>query len=192
MAEEWSECRGGDLGELYHARNRYLRQWVNIRRCSDQHCGDGVECGGDTDRESNSGGANDYDAAREPDGDDGTDGNVYGGGGRHGTTQVPVAEEWGKHHRGYSGELYDASNDHLGQRVYLRRGSNEHGGNVGEQCSDTDRKCSGGSADNHDATGKSDGDGGTDSDIHGDRGRDGTAKLPVAEEFGKYQWGYFR
>src|SRR5207244_3364826 len=42
----------------------------------------------------------DHHAASEPDSDGGTDRHVHGGGHRHSTVELPVAEEWHGHQRG--------------------------------------------------------------------------------------------
>src|SRR5258708_35782686 len=58
----------------------------------------------------------------------------------------------------------------------------EHGRYGDKYGSDTDREPSAGSADDHHATSESDGDGGTDGDVHGGGSRKGSPELSVAEE----------
>ena len=93
VAEERCEyCRGHGC-ELHHAGNHNFRQWINVRSGGDEHGRDSDEFGGDADGEPSTRVTHDHYAAREPDGDCGTDGDVRGGGEWDCTTQLPVAEE---------------------------------------------------------------------------------------------------
>ncbi len=93
-----------------------------------------------------------------------------------------MAEERSKHCWSDLSELHDAGDDDGGQRLDIRGGGNEHSRHGDERGGDADGEPGASSADDHDATGESDGDGGADGDVHGGGGRDRTAELPVAEE----------
>src|SRR5256884_9254907 len=58
-----------------------------------------------------SGAADDHDAAYESGGDGGADGDLHGGGRRHGAAELPVAEERSEHRRSDVVELHDTSNN---------------------------------------------------------------------------------
>ena len=68
-----------------------------------------------------SGRAHDHRAAGESDRDGGTDGDLHGGGERHGAVELPVAEEWRGHRRSDVGELHDACDDDGRQRIDIHR-----------------------------------------------------------------------
>ena len=98
-----------------------------------------------------------------------------------------MAEERSEHRRSHGGELHDASDDDFRQRIDVPSGGDEHGRYGDKYGSDTDREPSAGSADDHHATSESDGDGGTDGDVHGGGSRNGSAELSVAEERSEYR-----
>src|SRR5206468_4227053 len=129
-----------------------------------------------------SGAADDHDAAYESGGDGGTDGNIHGGGERHGTAKLPVAEERSEHRGRDFFELHDPGNDDCGQRGNLRRGGEQLYRERDEQPSNADSKRGSPSADDHDSAPESGGHGGTSEDLHGSGERHATAKLPVTEE----------
>ena len=134
-------------------------------------------------------GADDHDAAGEPDGDGGSDGDVHGSGGRDSAARLPVAEERGEHRGGDGDELHDARNGDDRQRIDVRCGGEQYGRDGDEQRGHADGECRGSSADDHHAAGESDGDGGSDGDVHGGGGRDSAARLPVAEERSEHRRG---
>src|SRR5258706_133903 len=191
VAEEWSEHRGGDFNELYDAGDHDFRQRIGVRGSGDEHGRDGDERVSDTDGEPGTGSANDHHATSEPDSDGGTDGDVYGDGGRNGAAHLPVAEEWSEHRGGDFNELYDAGDHDFRQRIGVRGSGDEHGRDGDERVSDTDGECGTGSANDHHATSEPDSDGGTDGDVYGDGGRNGAAHLPVAEERSEHRGGDF-
>src|SRR6266581_4129746 len=189
VAEERGEHQRGDSSELHDPGNHDFRQRVSVRGGGDEHRGDGNEQCGDTDGESGPGSPHDHHAAGEPGGDGGTDGHVHGGGDRHSTARLPVAEERSQHRGSDSGELHDPGNHDFRQRIGVRGGGDEHGRYGDQRLSDTDGESSAGSAGNHEPAGEPDGDGGADGHVHGGSDRDGAARLPVAEERGQHQWG---
>src|SRR5260370_826229 len=150
-------------------------QRIDIRSGGKQCNGDGDEHCGDTDGECGSGGADDHDAAGESDGDGGTDGDVCSGGWGDRTAWLPVAEERGEHRGSHVQQLHDIGDSDGGQRIDVRCGGKQHSGDGDEHCGDADGECGPGGADDHDAAGESDGDGGTDGDVHGGGGRGGAA-----------------
>src|SRR2546426_866723 len=119
----------------------------------------------------------------------GSDSEVHSRGGRHGAARLPVAEERSEYRRGHGQQLYDAGDNHFRQRLDVRRGGHEHCGDGNERCSDADGESSTGSANNHYAAGESDGDRGTDSDVHSHGKRDSPAELPVAEKRSEHRGG---
>ncbi len=102
-----------------------------------------------------------------------------------------MAEERGEHRGGNGSELYDTSNGDVRQRIDVRGGGEQHGGDHHERGGDADSECGSGGADDHDAAGESDGDGGADGDVHGGGGGDSAARLPVAEERREHRGGHF-
>jgi len=144
--------------------------------------GDGDEFDGDVDGEPGTGVTDDHHAAREPDGDRGTDGDVRGGGEWNSTAELPVAEERREHRRGHGRELHHASDYDIGQWINVRSGRQQHGGDGDKFGGDADGEPGAGVTDNHHAAREPDGDCGTDSDVHGGGGRDSTTQLSVAEE----------
>ena len=187
MAEERSEHRGSDVGELHDAGNSDHGQWIDVRRESEQHGGKHDQHHSHADGERGGGCADDYDAAGESDGDGRADGDVWSGGGRDGAAELPVAEERAEHRGSDVGELHDAGNSDHGQWIDVRRGGEQHGGKRDEQSGDADGERGGGCADDYDAAGESDGDGRTDSDVWSGGWRDGAAELPVAEEWSEHR-----
>jgi hypothetical protein len=127
VAEERRGDLWRDLLQLQHAGDHDFRQRIGFLRGGDQHGRDGDEFGGDTDGEPCAGGAHDHHAAREPDGDRGTDGDVRGGGEWNCTAELPVAEK----RRGDLWcdllQLHHASNYDIGQWIGFLRGGDEHG-----------------------------------------------------------------
>src|SRR5258708_15255607 len=77
------------------------------------------------------------------------------------------------------------------ERVDVRCGGKQHGGDGDEGSGDADSEygCSG--AHNHDAASEPDSDSGTDGELRGDGGGYGAAKLPVAEERSEHRWGNY-
>ena len=95
-----------------------------------------------------------------------------------------------RHQRGDGGELHDAGDDDV--RITDRRSDvvvSNIGGNVTSTAATLTVNAAAGGADDHDAAGEPDGDGGTDGDVHGGGWRDSAAELPVAEERGEHQRG---
>ena len=82
---------------------------------------------GDADGECGGGGADDHDAAGEPDSDGRADGDVHGGGRRDGAAELPVAEERSEHRGGDGEQLHDTGNGDDRQRIDIPRGGDEHG-----------------------------------------------------------------
>ena len=118
---------GATASELHDTSNSDDGQRIDVRCGGEQHSGKCDERGGDTDGERGGGGANDHDAAGEPDGDGGTDGDVHGGGRRDGAAELPMAEERGEYRGGDGEQLYDARDGHDGQRIDIPSGGDEHG-----------------------------------------------------------------
>src|SRR5258708_6329142 len=152
----------------------------------DRHSWNGKERKRDTGGDSCSGGADDHRAASESDGNRGTDGNVHGGGGRDSAARLPVAEERSEYCGSDFSELHDAGYDDLGQWIDVRCGGDEHGRNGNERNRDTDGECGSGGTDDQHAASESDGDSGTDGNVHGGGGRDSAGRVPVAEERREY------
>src|SRR4029077_19303050 len=190
VAEEHSEYRRGDSGKLYDGADGDSRQRLDVRGGGNEHGGDGNEQCSDVDGDPGAGGADDHGGTREPDRDRRTNGDVHGGGGRDGTAWLPVAEEHSEYRRGDSGKLYDGADGDSRQRLDVRGGGNEHGGDGNEQCSDVDGEPGAGGADDHGGTREPDGDRRTNGDVHGGGGRDGPAWLPVAEQHSEYRGGH--
>src|SRR4029077_2187426 len=86
------------------------RQGGCLTRGGEERGGNGDQRGGYADGESGAGGTDNHHAARESDGDGGTDGHVHGGGYGHGTAELPVAEERGEYRRGHGSELHHTGN----------------------------------------------------------------------------------
>ena len=128
-----------------------------------------------------------HDAAGEPDGERGTDGDIHSGGDGRAAAELSVAEEPGEYRRGDVSKLHDAGDDERGQWDELPGDRNEPGYERDEQRGDADGQRR---SQHHDATGKPDGERGTDGDVHG--GGDGRAavELSVAEEPGEYRRGH--
>ena len=190
VAEERREHRRSYCSQLHHAGNRHVRQWIDIRRGGEQHGGNGDQRSCDADGESCPGRALDHNLTHESDCDGGTDSDLHGGCGRDSTAQLPVAEERREHRRSYGNELHHTGNSHVGQRIDVRCGSEQHGGNGDQRSCDADgESCSGRTLD-HNLTHESDCDSGTDSNLHGGCGRDSTTQLPVAEERREYRRSY--
>src|SRR5258708_5341303 len=116
----------------------------------------------------------------------GTDRNVHGGGGRNSAARLPVAEERSEYCGSDFSELHDAGYDDLGQWIDVPSGGDEHSGNGNERNRDADGESGSGGADDHRADSESDGNSGTDGDVHGGGGRNSAARLPVAEERSEY------
>src|SRR5690348_395438 len=180
MAEERSEHRGSDGNELHDTSDGDDGQRVNVPCGGDKYSGDSDEQRSDADGECCNGSADDHDAAGESDGDGRTDGDVHGGGGRDRATELPMAEERSEHRGSDGDELHDASDGDDGQRVNVPCGGDKYSGDSDEQRSDADGECCNGSADDHNAAGEPDGDGGTDGDVHGGGGRDSAAGRALA------------
>jgi polyribonucleotide nucleotidyltransferase len=138
VAKEWSEHWRRYVGELHDAGDDDGRQRIDVPRGGKQHGGDGDERGGDADGERGGGGADDHDAANKPDGDNGTDGDVCGGGCRDRAIELPVAEERSEHCGGHVGELHDVGDDDGGQWLDVPRGGKQHGGDGDERGGDAD------------------------------------------------------
>jgi hypothetical protein len=113
MAEERSEHCRGYSGELHYGGYGHLRQRINVWSRSEQLSWVGDERGSNVDGECCTGGADDYYAACESDGDGRTDGRLHGCGDRDSTAQLPVAEKWSERRRGYGSELHDADYDNV-------------------------------------------------------------------------------
>src|SRR6266852_3587781 len=182
MAEERGEHRGSHGGKLHDTSHGDLRQRIDVPSGGDEYGGNGYERGSDADGECGSGSADDHDTTGESDGDGGSDGDVHGSGGRNSTARLPMAEERGEHRGSHGGKLHDTSHGDLRQRIDVPSGGDEYGGYGDERGSDADGECGSGSADDHDTTGESDSDGGSDGDVHGSGWRNSTARLPMAEE----------
>jgi hypothetical protein len=165
VAEERGQHRRSGFSELHNTSNGDHRQRVDVRGGGDEHGGDGDKRGSDADRESRTGGANDHNAACQPDSDRRTDGDVRGSGGRDSAARLPVAEECSQHLRGHLSQLYDSSNDDHRQRIDVRGGGDEHGGDGDKRGSDADRESRTGGANDYDATGEPDSDGGANSHV---------------------------
>src|SRR5258707_195599 len=103
-----------DLLQLHLPSNHNFGQWIELLCGGDEHGGDGDEFGGDADGEPSTRVTDDQHAAREPNGDCGTDGDVHGGGGRDYTAELPVAEERREYRRRHGRELHHAGNYHFG------------------------------------------------------------------------------
>jgi hypothetical protein len=191
VAKERGEHCRSDSGKLHNAGDGDSRQRLDVRGGGNEHGGDSDEQCGDTDSEPGAGSADDHDGTSEPDSDSRADGDIYGGSGRDGTARLPVAEERSEHHGSKLSELHDTSNGDLRQRLDVRGGGNEHGGDSDEHGSNVDGEPGTGGADDHDTAGEPDSDGGTDGDVYGGGSGDGTARLPVAEERGEHRRGKF-
>ena len=186
VAEERREHQRGHRSELHHAGNNHVGKWIEVRRGGEKHGRDGDQCGRDADSECCR--AQDHNLTGESYGDGGTDSDLHGGCDRDSTAQLPVAQERREHQRGHRSELHHAGNNHVGKWIEVRRGGEKHGRD-GDQCGrDADSECC--RAQDHNLTGESYGDGGTDSDLHGGCDRDSTAQLPVAEERREHQRGH--
>ena len=96
-----------------------------------------------------------------------------------------MAEKRREHQRGHRSELHHAGNNHVGKWIEVCRGGEKHGRDS-DQCG-RDANSESCRAQDHNLTGESYGDGGTDSDLHGGCSRDSTAQLPVAEERREHQ-----
>jgi hypothetical protein len=181
-----AEERRGDLWcnllQLHHTSDYDLGQWVDFFCGGDEQGRNGDEFGGDADGEPGVRGTDDHHAARESDGDCGTDGDVRGGGEWNCTAELPVAEE----RRGDLWcdllQLHHASDHNFRQRINVRSGGQQHGGDGDEFGGDADGEPGAGVTDDHHATGEPDGDCGTDGDVHGGGEWNSTAELPVEEE----------
>ena len=119
----------------------------------------------------------------------GADGDVHGGGGRDGAARLPVAEERSEHRGSDGDELHDARNGDDGQRIDVRCGGEQHGGD-GDQRAATLTVNAAAVAPtittqpvNQTVTA------GADGDVHGGSGRDSAARLPVAEERSEHRGG---
>ena len=190
VAEERREHRRSYGSELHHAGDNHVGQWIDICCCSEQHDGNGDQRGCDADGESCPGRTLDHNLTHESDGNGGTDSDLHGGCGRNSTAQLPVAEERREYRRSYGSELHHAGDNHVEQWIDIRCGSEQHDGN-GDQCGcDADGESCPGRTLDHNLTHESDGDGGTDSDLHGGCGRNSTTQLPVAEERREYRRSY--
>ena len=120
VAEERGEHRGGDGDELHDAGNGDDRQRIDVRCGGEQHGGDGDQRGGHADGECGGSGADDHDAAGEPDGDGGTTATFTVVAGRDSAARLPVAEERSEHRGSDGDELHDASNSDDRQRIDVR------------------------------------------------------------------------
>jgi len=132
----------------------------------------------------------DHHAASKSDRDRGTDSDVRGGGGRHGTAQLPVAKERREHRRSYGHELHHTGNCDLRQWSGVLCCSDQHRGNSDQRGDNADGEPRSRSTDDHYAASKSDRDRGTDSDVRGDGEWHGTAQLPVAKERREHRRGH--
>ena len=115
-------------------------------------------------------------ATSEPDGECGADGDIYGGSDGCRAVELSVAEEPGEYRGSDIGKLHDPGDDERRQRNELPCDHNKSGYQRDEQCGDADGEHR---AKHHDAAGKSDGECGTNGDVHG--GGDRSAPL-------SYQW----
>jgi hypothetical protein len=126
-----------------------------------------------------SGGTDDHDTADKPDGYNGTDSDVHSSCDGYCSVELPVEEGRRRYFRGDVLELHDAGDDDSGQRVDVRGGGDEHGGNGNQRGGDTDGECSVSSSGDYDAAREPDGDGRADSDIHGSSDGHCSVELPV-------------
>src|SRR5439155_1093454 len=130
---ERGQHHGSDSGELRDPGNDDSGQRIGVRGGGDEHGGDGDERFSDADGESGPGGARNHHATGEPDGDGGTDGHVYGHRDRDGAAPTLFRSERGQHRGSDSGELRDPGDDDFGQRIGVRGGGDEHGGDGNER-----------------------------------------------------------
>ena len=168
----------GHRSELHHAGDNHVGQWIEVYRGGEKHGGDSDQRSCDADGECCR--AHDHNLTDESYGDSGTDSDLHGDCGRDSTAQLPVAEKRREHRRSNGSELHHAGDNHVGQWIEVYRGGEEHGGDSDQRSCDADGECC--RAHDHNLTDESYGDSGTDSDLHGDCGRDSTAQLPVAEK----------
>jgi hypothetical protein len=182
MAEERSEHCRSDSGELRHGGYGHLRQRLDVWSRSEQLSWLSDERGSDADGECCGGGADDYYAACESDGDGRTNGRLHSCGDRYGTAELSMAEERSERRRGYSGELHHGGYGHLRQRIDVWSRSEQLSWVGDERGSDADGECCTGAADDYYAACESDSDGRTDGRLHGCGDRYGTAELSMAEE----------
>src|SRR5258708_4438947 len=162
------------------------------RRGRQQHGGDGDKFGGDADGEPCAGVTDGHHAARGPDGDCGTDGDVRGGGSRDSAAELPVAEEQREHRRCHVERLHHASDHNFRQWVNVLCGGDEHGRDGDEFGGDADSEPCAGVTDDHHTASKSDGDRGTDGDVLGGGEWNSTAELSVEEERREHRRGHDR
>ncbi len=190
MAEKRREYRRSNRSELHHAGDNHLGQRIDIWCSGKQHGGHSGQCNRDADGERCAGRALDHNFTHESDRDGRADCNLHGGCGGDSSAQLPMAEKRREHRRSNGGELHDAGDSHLGQRIDIWCSGKQHGGHSGQCNRDADGERCAGRALDHNFTHESDCDGRADCNLHGGCGGDSSAQLPMAEKRREHRRSY--
>ena len=121
MAKEQREYFRRDFGELHDASNGFRRQWRDLPRDGHQLRDQHYEQLRDLDGQPGFGRAEHHDAAGEPNGDRGTDRDIFRRGGGNRASHLSVAEKQREHFRRDFGKLHDAGDGFRRQRRDLPR-----------------------------------------------------------------------
>ena len=117
VAEKRREHRRSYCGELHHAGDNHIGQWIDLCCGGEQHAGHGDQCRCDADGESCPGRALDHSLTHESDCNGRTDSNLHGGCWRNSTAQLPVAEKRREHRRSYCSQLHHTGSNRVGQWI---------------------------------------------------------------------------
>jgi len=109
VAEERSECKRCDSGELHDGGDNDDGQRGDLPGGGKQHSGNCDECGGNLDSDRSGGGSFDHRTAHKPDSYSRADSDVHGGGDGGGSAHLPVARRTGVNVSGATAASYTAA-----------------------------------------------------------------------------------